>query len=46
MTFPCVVLELANCDLIDETGASVSFPIVVAARSSRLLFARDRRWMP
>lgn len=46
VTFPCVVLNLATCDLVDETGAAVSFPIVVQGRSSRLLFARDRRWMP
>lgn len=45
MTFPCTALGLSTCDLIDETGARVSFPMTVAARSSRLVFARDPKWV-
>ena len=45
MSFPCSVLGLTGCDLVDETGAKVAFPIVVPARSSRLVFVRDPKWM-
>lgn len=43
--FPCSSLGLSTCDLVDETGAQVGFPLTVPARSSRLVFAKDLKWL-
>lgn len=45
MTFPCTALALTTCDLVDETGKRVYFPLEVPARGSRLVFARDAKWI-
>ena len=43
--FPCIALKLLSCELVDETGAKVSWPLVVPARSSKTLFVKDPAWV-
>lgn len=45
MTFPCSALAVSTCNLFTETGARVTFPLTVPARSSRLVFANDPVWL-
>lgn len=45
LTFPCVALNLNSCDVVDESGVKVTWPLKVAARSSVLLFSRDTAWL-
>lgn len=44
LSFPCVALKLSTCDAIDELGNRVSWPLVVPARSSLLVYAQDPKW--
>lgn len=44
LTYPCVALKLNTCDLVDENGAKVIFPLRIGARSSVLVFAKDPNW--
>lgn len=43
-TFPCVAMKVSSCDMIDETGAKVVWPVAVPARSSKTLYAKDPAW--
>jgi parallel beta-helix repeat protein len=45
LTYPCVALQLNSCDLVDENGAKVVFPMRVPARSTALVFAKDPNWV-
>lgn len=45
LTFPCVALKLNSCDVVDENGTKVTWPVKVPARSSVLLFGRDPAWL-
>lgn len=45
LSLPCSALRLSTCDAVDETGTRVVFPAVVPARKSRLILARDARWL-
>lgn len=44
LSFPCVALKLSTCDAVDEQGNRVSWPLVVPARSSLLVYAQDPKW--
>lgn len=44
LSFPCVALNLSTCDAIDEAGNKVSWPLVVPARGSTQVYARDGKW--
>lgn len=43
-TFPCVALKVSSCDMIDETGTKVVWPVAVPARGSKTLYAKDPAW--
>lgn len=45
LTFPCIALKLTTCDMVDEDGDKIVFPLVVPARGSVQVFARDTKWM-
>jgi parallel beta-helix repeat protein len=45
LTFPCIALKISSCDVVDEDGDRVVFPLVVPARGSVQVFARDTKWM-
>lgn len=44
-TFTCGMLSLSNCDVVDESGHSMTWPITVTGRSSRSLYTRDPNWL-
>lgn len=44
LSFPCVVMKLSTCDAVDEAGNKISWPLVVPARSSLLVYAQDTKW--
>lgn len=44
LSFPCTALKLSTCDAIDESGNRVTWPLVVPARSSTLVYAQDPKW--
>lgn len=44
LSFPCVALKLSTCDAVDEAGNKITWPLVVAARSSAQVYALDTKW--
>lgn len=44
LSFPCVALKLSSCDVIDESGNKVTWPLVIPARSSLFVYAQDTKW--
>lgn len=44
LSFPCVALKLSTCDVVDEAGNKVTWPLVVGARSSAQVYALDTKW--
>lgn len=44
LSFPCVALNLSTCDAIDEAGNKIGWPLVVPARGSVQVHARDTKW--
>ena len=45
LTFPCVALKLTSCDVVDENGNRVFWPLTVPARTGTQVFARDPKWV-
>lgn len=46
LSFPCVIMKLNSCDVVDEAGNRLGWPVVVPARSSLLVYAQDAKWKP
>lgn len=44
LSFPCVIMKLNSCDVVDEGGNRLGWPVVVPARSSLLIYAQDPKW--
>lgn len=44
LSFPCVALKLSTCDVIDESGNKVTWPLVIPARSNLFVYALDTKW--
>lgn len=44
LSFPCVIMKLNSCDVVDEAGNRLAWPVVVPARSSLLVYAQDTKW--
>jgi len=44
-SFTCTMLALSTCDVIDENGQTVAWPLTLPARSSMSVYARDNRWL-
>lgn len=45
LSFPCVALKLSSCDVVDESGNRISWPLIVPARTGLQVFARDPKWV-
>jgi parallel beta-helix repeat protein len=44
LSFPCTALNLSTCDAVDEAGNKIGWPLVVPARGSMQVYARDTKW--
>lgn len=44
LSFPCTALNLSTCDAVDEAGNKIGWPLVVPARGSTQVYARDTKW--
>ena len=44
-TYTCVMLGLSSCDVVDDSGQAVAWPLTVPARSTVTLFARNSSWL-
>jgi hypothetical protein len=40
----CANLALANCDIVDEKGAALTWPLVLPAGSNKIIFLRSADW--
>lgn len=41
----CASLALSNCNVVNESGTALFWPISLAAKSSRMIFIKDTTWM-
>ena len=41
----CSTLAFATCTAVNESGAGVTWPLVVPAKSARMVFSRDSSWV-
>lgn len=44
LSFPCIVMKLNSCVVVDESGNKLGWPVVVPARSSLLIYSQDPKW--
>ena len=44
-SFSCEALGLSNCNIVDERGAALGWPLTVAAQSARMVFVKDSSWV-
>lgn len=45
LSFPCIIMKLNSCVVVDESGNRLGWPVVVPARSSLLIYSQDPKWM-
>jgi hypothetical protein len=43
-SFSCTMLSLSTCDVVDESGRPLVWPVTVAPRGALSVYARDTRW--
>lgn len=41
----CASLGLSTCEVVNEAGVTLSWPIAVPARSARMIFIKDPTWL-
>jgi len=44
LSFTCASLKVSSCDMIDEAGSKVTWPVTIPARSSKTLYAKNPTW--
>lgn len=44
LSYTCASLKVASCDMVDDAGAKVVWPVTVPARGAKTLYAKHPAW--